>query len=70
MRVPFDTIFTQNSDGSLEPKRRTRVGGVTFGPGVKLSSGVAFAGIDFTKYIGHEFEVQEDGDILVITGIY
>ena len=70
MRVPFDTVFIQHPDGSLEPRQRIRVGGVTFGPGVKFSRGVAFGGIDFVQFIGHELEIETDGDIAVIKGIY
>jgi hypothetical protein len=71
-RVTFDSIFIQHPDGSLEPRQRIRVGGVTFGPGVRFTRGVAFAGIDFTQFIGHDLEVETDtqNDILVITGIY
>jgi len=71
-RVNFDSIFIRHPDGSLEPRQRIRVGGVTFGPGVRFTRGVAFAGIDFTQFIGHDLEVETDteNDILVIKGIY
>ena len=69
-RVTFDTVFTRYEDGSLEPKQRIRVGGIILGPGVKLSRGVAFGGVDFSQFIDHDFEVETDGEILVIKGIY
>lgn len=69
-RVTFDSIFITHEDGTLEPRQRIRVGGVTFGPGVKLSRGVALGGIDFTQFIGHELEIKTDGDIVVIRGIF
>ena len=70
MRVPFNTIFIQHSDGSLEPRQRIRVGGVEFGPGVRFSRGVAFGGVDFTQFIGHDLEVETENDVLIIKGIY
>jgi hypothetical protein len=70
MRVSFSTIFTQHPDGSLEPRQRIRVGGVALGPGVRFSRGAVFGGIDFHQFIGHDFEVETDGDVTVIKGIY
>lgn len=69
-RLAFDSIFTRNSDGTIEPRQRIRVGGVTFGPGVRLSQGVVFGGIDFTLFQDRDFEIETDKDILVIKGIY
>jgi len=40
------------------------------GPGVTFSKGVAFGGVDFTQFVGHDLEVETDGPILVIKGIY
>lgn len=72
-RVTFDSLFIQHSeDGTIEPRQSVRIGGVTIGPGVRLSRGVTIGGIDLTKFRGRDFEVEEDekNDILVITGIY
>lgn len=69
-RITFDSIFTQHPDGTLEPRQRIRVGGVEFGPGVRFSRGAAFGGIDFTNFIGRDFEVETDNGVLVIKGIY
>ena len=69
-RVNFDSIFIKHSDGSLEPRQRIRVGGVEFGPGVKFTRGVSFAGIDFTLVIGRDFEIDTDNGVVVIKGIY
>ena len=66
----FWEIFNQTSDGSLEPKKRIQIGGVQFGPGVRFGRGVAFGGVDLAAYIGHDLEVEERGDLYVITGIY
>jgi hypothetical protein len=70
MRINFNAVFNQNLDGSLEPKQRIRVGGVEFGPGVKFTRGVAFSGVDFGQFIGHDLEVETEGDILIIKEIY
>jgi len=70
-RVTFDSIFTQHPDGSLEPRQRIRVGGVEFGPGVRFNRGVAFAGIDFTLFIGKDFDIETDPNgVIIIKGIY
>lgn len=70
MRVSFNTVFIQYPDGSLEPQRRIKVGGVEFGPGVRFSKGVSFAGIDFALFIGRDLEVEEENSMLIIKGIY
>jgi hypothetical protein len=69
-RMNFDTIFTTHNNGSIEPRQRIRVGGVTFGPGVQFTPGVSFSGVDFTQFRGRDFEVETDQDILVIKGVY
>lgn len=69
-RVSFDSIFIIYPDGSLEPKQKIRIGGVDFGPGVRFSKGVSFAGVDFTLFIGKDFDVDYEGDVVVIKAIY
>ena len=69
-RINFSSVFRQNPDGSLEPTQRIRVGGVEFGPGIQFTRGVSFVGIDFTLFVGHDFEVETDGDVLILKGIY
>ena len=69
-RFTFDTIFLRNIDNSFSPRQIIRIGGVTLGPSVRFTPGVAFAGIDFTQYVGRDFEVQIDNGTMVITGIY
>lgn len=69
--MTFDSIFeTRLADRTLTPRQRIRVGGIELGPGVTLARGVAFGGIDFNQFIGHDLEVEADRDILVIKGIY
>ena len=69
-RVTFDSVFKKHEDGSLEPKQRIRVGGVSFGPGVRFKRGASFGGIDFTLFVDQDLQVETDGDVLVIRGIY
>jgi len=66
----FYKIFRVNSDGSIEPIRIVRMGGVQLGPGVRFSKGVSFSGIDLTFYVGRDFLVEEDGQVLIIKGIF
>lgn len=70
MRYPFNAVFQDKGNGSLSPLRLIRVGGVTMSSDVTMASGMSFAGIDFTQYIGHELEANEENGVLVITGIY
>lgn len=69
-RLNFYQIFKINSDGSIEPIRIVRIGGVQFGPGVRFGGGVSFGGIDLAQYVGRDFQVEEQNGILVIIGIY
>lgn len=70
-RINFSSVFRQNPDGSLEPTQRIRVGGVEFGPGVQFTRGVSFAGVDFTLFVGRDFEVETDANgVLVLKAIY
>lgn len=69
-RVNFHHIFKTNNDGSIEPLRVIRIGGVQFGPGVRFGSGVSFGGVDLLQYIGRDFQVEDQNGIVVITGIF
>lgn len=69
-RVNFYQIFRINSDGSIEPLRILRIGGVQFGPGVRFGRGVSFGGVDLSQYVGRDFQVEEQNGILIIVGIY
>jgi hypothetical protein len=69
-RMNFYQIFRINVDGSIEPIRIVRIGGVQFGPGVRFGSGVSFGGVDLSQYIGRDFQVEEQNGILIIVGIY
>lgn len=70
MRINFYQIFKVNPDGSIEPIRVVRIGGVQMGPGVRFGRGVSFGGLDLSQYIGRDFQVEEQSGILIIVGIY
>ncbi|MFZ2205227.1 MAG: hypothetical protein WAV23_01405 [Minisyncoccia bacterium] len=69
-RYNFLDIFTENSDGSLTPKRQIFVNGISFGPGVVFQKGVAFGGIDFHLYKYWDIAVDEKDGVLNIKGFY
>lgn len=69
-RMSFDTIFITHPNQSIEPRQRIRVGGVTFGPGVSFGTGVSFSGVDLSQFRGRDFDVETDGEILVIKGVF
>ena len=69
-RLNFHQIFRINSDGSIEPIRIVRIGGVQFGPGVRFGRGVSFGGVDLSQYVGRDFNVEEQNGILIIVGIF
>lgn len=70
-RINFNQIFDRNTKtGAITPRNNVRVGGVTFGPGVTFGSGVSFSGIDLSRYTDNDFEVDIEGDLFIIKGIY
>lgn len=68
----FFDVFAENPDGTLSPKRRISVNGISFGPEFAFSSGVAFGGIDFHKYKSQKIAGEEDqqNSALIIRGFY
>ncbi len=69
-RINFYQIFRVSPDGSIEPLRIIRIGGVQMGPGVRFGRGVSFGGVDFSNYIGRDFSAREENGILILTGIF
>lgn len=69
-RLNFFQIFRINPDGTIEPIRVVRIGGVQVGPGVRFGRNIYFGGIDLSQYIGRDFQVEERDGILIIIGIY
>lgn len=70
MRINFYQLFKINPDGSIEPLRLIRIGGVQMGPGVRFGKGVSFSGIDLSQFIGRDFEVENQSGVYVIKGIF
>lgn len=70
MRKAFYDIFFYHPDGSLEPIHQIQIGGVQFGPGVRFGKGVAFSGIDLSNYLGKDFEVEIEGGVWKLIGVY
>lgn len=70
MRINFWKIFQVHPDGSIEPIRRIRIGGVEFGQGVRFRRGVSFSGIDLALHVGRDFDAEEENGVLVLKGIY
>lgn len=70
-KINFYQIFKVNTDdGSIEPLRLVRIGGVQIGPGVRFGKGVLFGGIDLAQFIGRDFLVEEMEGVLIIIGIF
>lgn len=70
MRLNFNQVFRQNSDGSLASVRSVSIGGVVLGPNVTFSRGVKFGNIDLTDYIGWDLEADEENGVLVLKTLY
>lgn len=70
IKVNFYSLFKLNQDGSVEPLKLIRIGGVQMGPGVRFVRGVSFGNIDLFNYIGRDFSVEEENGISIILGIY
>ena len=63
--INFNQIFDRNpTTGAITPRARVRVGGVTF------SHGVSFGGVDLSRFVNNGFEVDVEGDLFIIRGIY
>ena len=69
-RINFYQIFKVNTDGSIEPLRLVRIGGVQMSPGVRFGGGVSFGGIDLSQHVGKDFLAEEKNGILIIVGIF
>lgn len=69
-RYKFLEIFSENSDGSLSPKKPININGVTFGQGVSFSPGVSFGGVDFHRYKYLDIAAEDQGGLLIIKGFF
>lgn len=70
MKMNFSELFSEYPDGSIEPKHRIRIGGIIIGPGMRFKDSVSFSGINIFLFRGRGFEIEKQGDILVIKGVY
>ena len=69
-QTKFFECFRQNWDGSLEPLRKIKIGGLKMDSGVKLGKGVLFGGIDLHLFLGRDLSVIKQPDCWTIVGIY
>ena len=69
-RLKFSDIFKVYPDGSIEPVRNVKIGGIQFGPGVRFGKGISFSGVDVSLYVGRDLLTEEQDGTLVIKGIY
>jgi len=67
----FLDVFQEGPDGSLSPKVRIEINGVSFGPGVVFQRGVSSGGVDFHlyKYVDIAATEQADGSLMIV-GFY
>ena len=70
MKVPFSDVFDVDASGRVSPKRTVRIGGVAMGPGVSMGTGVSMGGFDPAAHVGKDLEVEYDGEVVVIKGVY
>lgn len=68
MRVPFSDIF-EEKDGTTIVKQPIQVGSATIYTG-KISGTVTINSINLENLKGKEFEVERQGNILVLHGYY
>ena len=62
MRVPFSEVFKVNPGGAVSPRLRVRFGGFTLTPGVAATAGISFGGVNLTKLIDRDLEVEQETD--------
>ena len=48
IKVPFNQLFVKNTDGSFTPRQPLVIHGVTVKPGMRLTKGISFAGVDIS----------------------
>lgn len=69
-RINFNQIFKVNTDGSIEPIRTVRIGGVQLSPSVRFGGGVSFGGVNLSQHVGKDLLVEEQSGVIVIKGIF
>lgn len=69
-RVRFDSVFRILPNGTITPLTMIQIGGVTMGPGTAFTQDVSFGGVTLAKYAGHDLQVEEKEERMVLKGIY
>jgi len=70
MKTHFNELFTVNN-GMINPKVQIHINGITMSPSVSFGGGVAFGGVDLTKYIDKYLEVEQmPNGVVNIKGVY
>lgn len=70
MRVPFDSVFQSNPDGSISPRVSVSINGITMTPGVFFTGGVSFGGVDIASLRGKDLEVDANNGITMLRGYF
>ena len=70
MRVNFHDLFTLSPNGTITPKTRVKIGGVTTGPSVTLHKKVKVIGVPLSSLVGKDLEVVEKDGVYEIQGTY
>lgn len=68
VRYRFFDVFQEAPSGGLTPRRRIRISGVEFSPGVTFTRGVKFSGVYVFSFYGQDIDAEEENDVLVIKG--
>lgn len=69
MRIPFNKLFSV-ANGIITPIVTIHINGITMTPGVSFGSGVIFGGIDLSKFLGKDFEVDLNNGVYIVKGVY
>ena len=70
MRMSFFELFEVTTAGQIQPRTTVRIGGVQMTPGVVFGGGVQFGGVDLHSLQGRDLEVENEGGVHVIKGVY
>lgn len=70
IKLNFEAVFKKNEDNTISPKQKVRISNIEISPNALIKKGIAVGGIDIAAFEGHDLQVETDGDILVIKGIF
>lgn len=70
-KINFNQIFDRNSKTQqITPRTAVRIGGVTIDSSVTFGPGISWGGVDLSQFINNDFEVDIEGSLFIIKGIY